>query len=184
VFGCPATPVLSCRTGTKVQLQVTEKTVGKEQIKAKIDKLVADTPLALFGDPLNGQTDYAVCLYDGSGTRIATLVIPRTQQSCGGKPCWKPSGSTGVKYTDKTLSSDGILQLQLKGGVPTKGKVVFKAKNNGSKGQLELPTGLTLQLAGDIQATVQVRISNGTCFSGTVTNIRENSAVQFKATQP
>jgi hypothetical protein len=31
---------------------------------------------------------------------------------------------------------------------------------------------------------VQVRISNGTCFSGTVTNIRENSASQFKGTEP
>jgi hypothetical protein len=47
VFGCPADPTLSCRTGAKVQLQVVEKTVGKEQIKAKIDKLALDTPLAL-----------------------------------------------------------------------------------------------------------------------------------------
>jgi len=167
-----------------VQLQVVEKTVGKEQIKAKIDKLILDTPLAAFGNPMNGQTDYAFCLYDSNSARIATIRIPRTQQTCGTKPCWKLSGSTGVKYTDKTLSSDGTLQLQLKGGVATKGKVVFKAKNNGSKGQLEMPTGLTLQLANDIKATVQVRISNGTCFTGTVTNIRENSAVQFKATEP
>ena len=167
-----------------MQLQVVEKTVGKEQIKAKIDKLILDTPLAAFGNPMNGQTDYAFCLYDSNSARIATIRIPRTQQTCGTKPCWKPSGSTGVKYTDKTLSSDGALQLQLKGGEPTKGKVQFKAKNNGPKGQLEMPTGLTLQLANDIKATVQVRISNGTCFSGTVTNIRENSAVQFKATEP
>ena len=167
-----------------MQLQVVEKTVGKEQIKAKIDKLALDTPLALFGNPVIGQTDYAVCLYDGGGARIATIRIPRTQQTCGTKPCWKPSGSTGVKYTDKTLSSDGALQLQLKGGEPTKGKVQFKAKNNGPKGQLEMPTGLTLQLANDVQATVQVQISNGTCFSGTVTNIRENSAVLFKASEP
>lgn len=184
MFGCPAAPTLSCRTGAKVQFQVVEKTVGKEQIKAKIDKLALDTPLALFGDPLTGQADYVVCLYDGTGARIATLSIPRTQQTCGTKPCWKASGSTGVKYTDKTLSSDGALQLQLKGGEPTKGKVQFKAKNNGPKGQLEMPTGLTLQLANDIKATVQVRISNGTCFSGTVTNVRENSAVLFKATEP
>lgn len=167
-----------------MQLQVIEKTVGKEQIKAKIDKLALDTPLTLFGSPLNGQTDYAVCLYDGAGARIATIGIPRTQQTCGTKPCWKTNGSTGVKYTDKTLSSHGALQLQLKGGVPTKGKVQFKAKNNGPKGQLEMPTGLTLQLANDVRATVQVQISNGTCFSGTVTNVRENSAVLFKATQP
>jgi hypothetical protein len=158
--------------------------VGKEQIKAKIDKIVQDTPLTLFGNPVNGQTDYAICLYDGAGARIATIRIPRSQQTCGTKPCWKPSGSTGVKYSDKTLSSDGALLLQLKGGEPTKGKIQFKAKNNGPKGQLEMPTGLTLQLANDIKATVQVHISNGACFSGTVTNIRENSAVQFKATEP
>src|SRR5262249_18240750 len=131
VFGCPATMTASCRTGAKVQLQVVEKTPGKEQIKAKIDKLALDTPLAVFGDPVNGQTDYAVCLYDGSGTRIATLGIPHTHATCGTKPCWKASGTTTVKYTDKTLSSDGVLQLQLKGGAATKGKVSFKAKNNG-----------------------------------------------------
>ena len=176
--------MLTCRTGAKVQFQVVEKVAGKEQIKAKIDKLALDTPLALFGSPLTAGTDYAVCLYDGTGARIATLAIPRTQQTCGTKPCWKASGNTGVKYTDKTLSSFGALQLQLKGGEPTKGKVQFKAKNNGPKGQLEMPTGLTLQLTNDIKATVQVRISNGTCFSGTVTNIRENSAIQFKGTEP
>ena len=176
--------MLTCRTGAKVQFQVVEKVAGKEQIKAKIDKLALDTPISLFGSPLPGQTDYAVCLYDGAGLRIATIAIPRTQQTCGTKPCWKTSGSTAYKYTDKTLSSDGALQLQLKGGVPGKGKVQFKAKNNGPKGQLEMPTGLTLQLTNDTQATVQVRISNGTCFSGTVTNVRENSAIQFKATQP
>jgi hypothetical protein len=184
VFGCPATPAAGCRTGAKTQIQVVEKTAGKEQIKIKLDKLSADTAPAVFGDPVNGGTDYAVCLYDGSDARVATLCIPRTQQTCGTKPCWKASGTTGFKYTDKTLSSDGVLQLQLKGGAATKGKVGFKAKNNGSKGQLLMPTGVAAQLAGDLQATAQVHLSDGTCFSGTVTNIRDNTALLFKGTQP
>jgi hypothetical protein len=184
VTGCLPNPIPFCRTGAKVQLQIVEKTAGKEQIKAKIDKLANDTPLVLFGNPVNGQTDYSVCLYDSTGARIAAMDIPRTQQTCGTKPCWKASGTTTFKYTDKTLSSDGVLQLQLKAGAPTKGRVQFKAKNNGSKGQLEMPTGLTLQLSNDTKATVQIKASNGTCFSGTVTNVRDNSAVLFKATEP
>jgi hypothetical protein len=140
--------------------------------------------MGIFGDPVNGATDYAVCLYDGTSTRIATLRMPRTQQGCGTKPCWKASGATGLKYTDKTLSSDGVLQLSLKGGAPAKGRIAFKAKNNGAKGRLLMPTGLTLQLADDVQATAQVQLSNGTCFSGTVTNVRENSAALFKGSKP
>jgi hypothetical protein len=184
VFGCTATPAVGCRAGAKVQIQLVEKTVGKEQIKIKIDNLADDTPIGVFGDPVNAGTDYAVCLYDSTSARIAALRMPRTQQTCGTKPCWKPSGTTGFKYTDKTLSSDGVLQLQLKGGTPTKGKVGFKAKNNSAKGQVLMPTGLTLQLTNDSQATAQVQLSNGTCFSGTVTTIRDNSAVLFKGTAP
>jgi hypothetical protein len=184
VFGCPASPNIACRKGAEGAAPGGRED-GRQRADQGEDRQALPRHAARRFRQPGERTDRLRRLpVRRHGARIATIRIPRTQQTCGTKPCWKASGSTGVKYTDKTLSSDGALQLQLKGGEPTKGKVQFKAKNNGPKGQLEMPTGLTLQLANDIKATVQVWISNGTCFSGTVTNIRENSAVQFKATEP
>jgi hypothetical protein len=184
VVGCPTTPQPGCQTGAKILIYVSEKTFGKEQIKIKIDKLVADTALSLFGDPIGGTTGYAVCLYDEGDTRIATLRVNRAQAQCGTKPCWKAIGGPGLKYSDKLLSADGVLQLSFKSGLATKGKAGAKAKNNLSKGITNMPTGVAAQLTGDREATVQIMTSNAGCLTGTVTNVRAANGVLFKGTTP
>ena len=167
-----------------MQILVSEKTFGKEQIKVKIDKLVSNTTTALFGDPVAGTTSYAICLYDENDVRVATLRVNRAGQMCGTKPCWKAIGGPGYKYSDKLLSADGVLTLSLKSGLATKGKVGGKAKNNLPKGLTFMPTGVTAQLTGDREATVQIMSSNAGCLTGTVTNVREASALLFKGTTP
>jgi hypothetical protein len=182
--GCPSAPATGCQTGAKIQIQVNEKTFGKEQIKVKVDKLASSTPLAFFGDPVTGTTGYAVCIYSEANVRVATLRVNRAQQQCGTAPCWKLAGGTTYKYADKLLASDGVLQVQLKSGPPATGKFLSKGKNNLGKGQTALPTGVANQLTGNRHATVQLMSSNAGCVTGTVDNIREATPNSFKGTTP
>ena len=158
-----------------------EKTVGKEQIKAKIDKLALDTPLALFGNPTNGQTDYAVCLYDGSGARIATIAIPRTQQTCGTKPCWKLKGKQGFGFQDKPGTSDGINKLSFMGGAALKGQASAQGKNDPKKGFTNLPAGIVAALTGQTAPTIEIRTSDGLCIGAKMTKVTKDKGGQYKA---
>jgi hypothetical protein len=184
VVGCPPSPLAGCQTSAKVQIQVNEKTPGKEQIKVKIDRLASALPLSFFGDPVNGNSGYAVCIYNQANARVATLRVNRPQQMCGTRLCWKIAGGTSYKYSDKLLSSDGMLQLQMKSGIAGKGKVVAKGKNNAPKGLTALPTGVAAQMAGNTQARVQLMSSHGACVTGTVINVKDALSNYFKGQTP
>jgi hypothetical protein len=185
IVGCPASPASGCQTGGKIQIQVNEKTFGKEQIKIKIDKLVSSVPLSFFGDPVTGTTGYAVCIYNESQALVATLRVDRPQQQCGTRPCWKIAGGTSYKYADKLLASYGMQTLQMKSGAAGTGKFAAKAKRNLAKslGAL-LPTGVAPQLTGNRHATVQLMSSNAGCLTGTVDNVRDATPTLFKGTTP
>lgn len=170
-------------TGAKVQILVNEKSFGKEQVKFLVDKLSVDLPLVFFGDPVTGPTGYAVCLYDATEARIASFTVDRPQQTCDTRPCWKLVAS-GYKYVDKLLSADGVLQIQLKAGLSGTGRFLAKGKRNFAKGMTALPIGVAAQLEGDRHATVQLRASNGSCVTGTVTNISDASGTLFKGKAP
>jgi hypothetical protein len=164
---------------------VNEKSTGKEKIDIKVDKLVSNTGPAFFGNPVDGTTAYAACIYDQQDALVATLHVDRAQDVCGTKPCWKTLGGPGgFKYGDKALASDGVLQVMLKAGLANKGKVQVKGKRNASKGQTALPIGVAAQLAGDTSATVQLRSSNAGCITGDITNVKDNSSILFKGQTP
>jgi hypothetical protein len=117
------------------------------------------TPLADFGTPTT-TTSYDFCVYDESGgtpTLVMSLTAP-PGGTCGGKPCWKAS-STGFQYKDSTLANDGLAAVKMKAGsVP--GKSQFQVK--GKKANLPVPT---LPFTQDPAVTVQVRNSNGACWT-------------------
>lgn len=162
-----------------------EKNPGKEQIQIKVDKLLPATTPAFFGDPVAGTTGYAACIYDGSDNLVATLRVDRAQDLCGTKPCWKTlGGAGGYKYTDKQLTSDGVLQVLLKAGDAGKGKVQVKGKRNAPKGQTALPTGVAPQLAGDTSATVQIHSTDAACITGDIVTVKDNSTILFKGQTP
>lgn len=163
---------------------VNEKSFGREQIKVKVDKLLPSIPLAFFGDPVNGTTGYAVCLYNETNALVATLRVNRPHDQCGTQPCWKPVGTTGFKYGDKLLASDGMLQLLFKSGPAGTGKIVGKAKRNLAKGLTALPIGVAAKLTGNRHAMVQLMSSNAGCITGTVMSVREASDLSFKGSTP
>ena len=72
-----------------------------------------------FEDPATGTNDYALCVYEQTGLLLgATAPAGGT---CGTKPCWKRTKSSGFAYTDKVLDPDGLAKVVLKPGA-TAGK--------------------------------------------------------------
>ena len=184
MFGCSLAPASGCETGEKVQIQVNERSFGKEQIKVKVDTLGSTLPLSFFGDPIAGNTNYAICLYDAKETLVGTLAVNRPQELCGARTCWNFLKTTGYKYVDKELTAHGVLQIQVKSGPAGTGRFSAKAKRNLAKGMLAMPVDITPQLEGDRHATVQLQLNNGSCVTGTVTNISDADEKLFKGKTP
>ncbi len=103
--------------------------------------------------------------------------------SCAGKDCWKAVGSKGYLYKDRDIAADGVLLIKALGGDAGKSKILVKAKNKGSKGQLSMPTGIAAALAGSTSATVQLHGSDSPvgCYSTTLMNVIASSPSLFKA---
>src|SRR5262249_23922857 len=81
-------PPMSCLTAAKAQLQVNEKTPGKEQLKVQWKGFSAATTQTSFAaDPVAGALGAAVCIYRDGGL-IQGYVVDRGGQLCAGKACW------------------------------------------------------------------------------------------------
>jgi hypothetical protein len=119
----------------------------------------AATSLADLGDPIGGSTGYVLCVYDtqASVPRVALRAHAPAGGVCKGRPCWRPSGTTGLRYDDRDLSPDGIQSLKIKAASAEKASLTLKAKGD----RLALPA---LPLAQDPSVTVQLRNDAGTCW--------------------
>ena len=93
---------------------------------------------------------------------------------------WSDRGAKGFQYKDNLTAADGVKIIKVKGGDPGKSKVLLKAANKLSKGLTYMPTGITAELEGDTEATMQLHISDAQCLSTTVTDIKKNDADFFK----
>jgi hypothetical protein len=179
---CDAAPLVGCRTPTKAgaaSLQI------KDNVKDEKDALNwkwakgAATQLTDFGDPVNGSTAYALCVYDASGG-VPALVVPATVPAgglCAGKPCWKAT-KTGFVFKDKDLKYGGIAQLTLKAGAAGKASVVAKAKGANVPVPALTAAGLFAQ---DPAVVVQLKNSDGVCWEATYgAPATKNDSTQFK----
>jgi hypothetical protein len=130
------------------------------------------TTKADFGAPLT-STDYAFCLYDGTGG-LATSAEAPADGLCDGKPCWRES-SRGFKYRKRNLSGSGTtnkLQIILKSGEAGKAKFILKGKGG-------VPPIPRLPIA--MPVTAQLVNSNGVCWEATFSSPRNtNQPDQFK----
>jgi cysteine-rich repeat protein len=172
---CPLTPQ-SCRSpviGGKAYLSLTDKTPdGKDQLHWRW-KAGAATTKGDFGDP--NETDYVLCLYDGTGRR-ATYTAP-AGGLCRGKPCWKDTPK-GFQYVDKDATPTGLTHVRLSAGAS--GKATVQVKGRGTN----LPD---LDLSSlNSPVTVQLVPVNGSglCFGATYTfpPAIKNDAGSFKDT--
>jgi lysophospholipase L1-like esterase len=178
---CPSLPRLGCHEAAQASLQVSEKKVGKEQLKLQWKKLATATTQGEFGDPVSGSEAAATCLYGDAGALIQQFEVDRAGQTCAGNPCWKAKGTAGYSCKDKESSADGIGQLSFGAGDAGKGKAAAKGRNNAGKGQTALPTGLVAQLSDLSAPTIQIVTEAGFCATATMTEVKINDGTQYKA---
>src|SRR5262249_57246605 len=111
---CTPVPDTSCLAAAHASLVVDERLRGKEKLTARLSGFAEDTTQADFGNPVDGNTRYDVCIYDAANQLRASLEVPRAGQLCGPdqKPCWKAKQDRGWTYKDPAGSADGVNLLQ------------------------------------------------------------------------
>jgi hypothetical protein len=159
---------------------VNEKTAGKEKLKVALKNLQPMVDPSQFGDPVDGDTGYKVCVYDGANVLSGEYTVERAGDTCGDKDCFSAVTGKGFKYKDPGTTTDGILKINLFGGDPGKGKVLVIGKNKTST----LPTGVAPALQNETSATVQVLTSDASCFGATLTQVKKADGAIFKALTP
>ena len=132
----------------------------------------AATTKAAFGAPLS-STDYAFCLYDGTGGLVASAEVP-ANGLCDGKPCWKENRK-GYKYRKRGIAPGGrknTFQLILESGGDGQAKIIV----NGKAGVPETP-----RLPMALPVTAQLVHSDGACWEATFSSpALRNRPDQFK----
>ena len=178
---CAAAPQSNCFGAAQAKLQYSEKVVGKEKAKLQWKKVTMSTTQGDFGDPVASDTAATVCIYDDQGGLVEQLLVDRAGPLCDGDLCWKALGAKGWGYKDKAASAHGIFKLQYKSGDAGKGKATAQGKNNPKKGQTSLPAGVVATLTGNAAPTIQMLTSHGFCVGATMTEIKKDDGLQYKA---
>ncbi len=178
---CPATAIVGCAEVAGASLAVSEKSAGKESLKVQWKKLADASTEGDLGDPVTGATAISVCLYDDAGMLVQAYNVDRPGADCDGKPCWKAKEGKGWSYKDKTVSADGMSKLAFAAGDADKGKAAAAGKNNASKGQSALPTGIVAQLTGQSMPTVQLVASDGACVTATMNEVKKDDGLAYQA---
>jgi len=174
--GCvnAATPAMGCRTPMKSLLILKDKSPDeKDQL---IWKWIKEPPTtqAEFVVP-TGTTQYALCIYSGSGPAI-TYVVP------GDSVKWKALGDKGYKYKNVGGAADGITKVLLKGSTQNKSKCRVK----GAGADLKDPALEQLDDAGLVVVQL-VNDQTSVCFESTFTAadfLVADDPAQFKAKSP
>lgn len=181
---CGPAPAGSCIAAGGGSLKVSEKTAGKESVKASFKKLVSAVTQAQFGDPVDDGTSYALCIYTSANALAGELSVAKAGEVCEGKACWSEVSTKGYKYGDKAASADGVGKITLGGGDAGKGKISLGAKNNAAKGQNSLPIGIATALSGSTSARVQLLTSDASCFEAVLTDVKDADGTVFSAVGP
>ncbi len=177
---CGPVPATGCRAAATAKSTVLLKDASddlKDVFKWKWKG--GGTATGDFKDPVGGTASYRVCVYDASAANQPLLeagLVPGG--TCSSKPCWKATGTTGFKMTNKAGAPSGITKALFKAGTTSpNARVVMGAKGV----NIPMPAlGLTLPV------TVQLIADDGTteCWQTVYTASQKNDALQFKAKGP
>jgi hypothetical protein len=181
---CRARPQVGCVESGRAKVMVQESRPGREKAVFKLDRMLTQTLQQDFGDPVDGDTGYAICVYDEADRLAAELAVDRSGEACGAGACWRATGTTGFKYRDRTGSASGVLTLAMRSGPAGAGSIKAVARNNAGKGLTALPSGIATALAGSHRATLQVRTTERACFAADIPVIRQADAFHFKGLLP
>ena len=98
--------------------------------------------------------------------------------TCGTKPCWKSTGSTGFRFQNKAATPEGVTSVKLRAGADGKAQVQV----GGAGALLPLPAlGFTLPV------TIQWMVQDGgstECWQTTFSDAATNTTSRFSAAGP
>lgn len=121
-FDWTAGPVMGCVPAAQAQLDVNEKSTGKEKLKLQWKGVSAEATVADFGDPLAGSTVPAICLYADGGALAGSYVVDRSGDYCAGKPCWKAKGTKGLGLPGQEGHRGRYREARVRRGRPWQGQ--------------------------------------------------------------
>lgn len=150
--------------------------LGVSQLAGKTPKLAwswkkGSATLAELGDPTISGATYAFCGYDGSSSALLFGAQVESGGTCKGKPCWKPTGTSGWQYKDSAGTQWGIDKIKLKAGAGT-AQLSLQGKH-GNLPHIPLPSSLPLR--------VQLQAPSGACFEAVFSSSSTNDAARLKA---
>jgi hypothetical protein len=155
--GCPVAPLSGCKVPIvdgKASLVVKDAAADKSDAMAWKWGSGDATAVAEFGTPTS-SSDVRLCIYDGASPALLAGAIAPAGRMCAGKPCWKPTGSTGFAYKDKLGTPSGVQSMKLKAGAA--GKAIVQVQARGA--HIGMPA---LPLTGPV--LVQLSADGGACF--------------------
>jgi hypothetical protein len=170
---CAPTPLPSrCTSASQSSLLVrSDRLVWRWQGNASVDD---------FGDPVNGGTLYSLCVYDESedAGRLAGSATTHTKGICQNRSCWKERGRGGFRYSDTTLSPDGIAGVLL-----SRDRISVAIEN---RRRLPQPVSAAELFAQDSDVTVQLVNTDGHCWEASYapTNVIRNLPHVYRAKSP
>ncbi len=186
---CPPTVDASCDDNFLKGLLVVRDRPGAEKVVAKWLRgpTLVQTDMGNPLSPAEGGTGtaYAMCAYDDAGNLAGQLHVERAEEICANaKPCWRALGRApndprgagrGYKYKDPDLQSDGVSRIIYKARLPSRSRVIFKAKGP------NIPTGMAAALQSTTSVTIQIRAHDAMCLSYTANDIKRQFSDLFKA---
>lgn len=184
-LACPAAPAFNC-FDMNGRLTLNERRPGRESFNLRMRPTSLD-PIEnddAFGNPVDGTTGVAACLYRPDETFLSELLVQRAGDVCNRNltPCWKQlRGGVGWRFRDTKGTSFGVHRIVAKSPKPTRGTLLVKASNLARADQTRMPTGLTGALQGATRARVQVLTSNGDCFDLKLDDVKRADGKRFRA---
>lgn len=141
---CPPTPVIGCESAEKSTLKLLDNTdPAKTKLLWKWTKGIAEP--SDFGNPVSGTANFALCIYDDGALKLTPAV--GEGGTCNGKPCWRTAGSTGLVYSNRDGSADGITGVRMVAPASRgKAHIIVKAKGAAMPFPLAHASALTVQL--------------------------------------
>ena len=161
-------PCLASERPEKVRLKHTQD-LPDASLSLRLPRGQAATS-ADFGDPTTVD-DYEVSVLLDYVSPLYTGTVP-AGATCGGKPCWRSSGSGSLRYKDRDGLADAITKIVLKPGTAGRSKLVVKAEGS--------PIGLVSPLYLPIK--VRVKPTTGRCWEVcfSASGVVENALGGFK----
>jgi hypothetical protein len=178
---CAVAPIAGCTEAGEADLVIDERRRLSERLSLSLEAFQTPIDRTQLGDPVNGSTRYAICLYDSADQLAGSWTVDRAGGVCGAPPkYWRAIGASGFGYRDSAGLASGISRIATRSGDVVRARVAIEGRNRPLRPRS--PTGIAQALADRPTATVQVVTSDAGCFEAAlVAHVADGSRFEAAA---